>query len=116
MKRAIVCWIIKRTAFNVLICLNDSWSMNKANLKGVMKNQDLKGSFFKIQEIFTFKFSCKFCYFLDTKISKEKKIVQYLLRFMYLFCRKICKNYPRKSFIKKLLSSILYVLSFSVHI
>ena len=34
---------------------------------------------------------------------------------MYLFCPKICKNDSRKSFIKKLLDSILYAESFSVH-
>ena len=34
---------------------------------------------------------------------------------MYLFCPKISKNDSRKSFIKELLGSILYALSFSVH-
>ena len=34
---------------------------------------------------------------------------------MYLSCPKISKNDSRKSFIKKLLDSILYALSFSVH-
>ena len=29
--------------------------MNTTNLKGVMENQDIKGSFFKIQTIFLFK-------------------------------------------------------------
>ena len=44
-----------------------------------------------------------------------KNIVQYLIRFMYLFCPKISKNDSRKPFIKKLLGSIFYALSFSVH-
>ena len=44
-----------------------------------------------------------------------KTIVQYLLRFMYLFCPKISKNGSRKSFIKKLLDGIFNALSFSVH-
>ena len=44
-----------------------------------------------------------------------KNIVQYLHRFMHLFCPKISKNDSRKPFIKKLLDSILYVQSFSVH-
>ena len=34
---------------------------------------------------------------------------------MYLFCPKISKNDPRKSFIKKLLDSILYALSLNVN-
>ena len=49
-------------------------------------------------------------YFLETKIYFVKKIVQYLLRFMYLFCPKISKNDSRKSFIKGFLNSILYAL------
>ena len=34
---------------------------------------------------------------------------------MYLFCPKINKNDSRKSYIKKILDSILHALSFSVH-
>ena len=34
---------------------------------------------------------------------------------MYLFSPKISKNDSRKSFVKKLLDSILYALSFRVH-
>ena len=41
-----VCWIIKRTTFNLYVCLNYSW--NTTNLKGVVKNLNIKGSFFKI--------------------------------------------------------------------
>ena len=59
--------------------------------------------------------NCKFYFFLETKICFVKKIVQYILRLMYLFCPKISKNDSRKSFIKKLLDTILHALSFSVH-
>ena len=46
MNSARVCWIIRRTAFNGYVCLNHSW--NTISLKGVMENQDIKESFFKI--------------------------------------------------------------------
>ena len=48
MNSARVCWIIRRTVFNVYICLNHNWRYNATNLKGVIKNQDITGSFFKI--------------------------------------------------------------------
>ena len=45
MNSARVCWIIKKTLFNVYVCLNH---INTTNLKGVMINQAIKGIFFKI--------------------------------------------------------------------
>ena len=48
MNSARVCWIIRRTVFNVHISLNQVGDMNTTNLKGVMKNQDIEGSFFTI--------------------------------------------------------------------
>ena len=48
MNSARVCWIIRRTVFNVYISLNQVGDMNTTNLKGVMKNQDIEGSFFTI--------------------------------------------------------------------
>ena len=47
--------------------------------------------------------SYNFYNFLETKICFVKKIVQYIIRFKYLFCPKISKNDSRKSFIKKFL-------------
>ena len=44
MNSARVCWTFRRTVFNVTGCLRD---INTTNLKGVMKNQDIKGSFFQ---------------------------------------------------------------------
>ena len=61
------------------------------------------------------RYNCKFYCFLETKMCLMKKIVQYLLRFINLFCPKITKNDSKKSFIKKFLDSILYVQSFSVN-
>ena len=55
----------------------------------------------------------KFYYFLETDC--EKKIVQYLLRFMYLFFPKISKHDSRKPFNKKPLDSMLYALSLKVY-
>ena len=49
----------------------------------------------------------KYYYLPEIKVCFMKKIVQYLLSFVYLFCPKISKNDSRKSFIKKLLNSIL---------
>ena len=43
MNSARMCWIIRRSVFNMKVCLNHT-----TNLKGVMMNQDIKGSFFKI--------------------------------------------------------------------
>ena len=48
MNSARVCWIIRRTVFNVYISLNQVGDMNTTNLKGVMKNQDIEGSFYTI--------------------------------------------------------------------
>ena len=51
MNSARVCWTIRRTVFNVYVCLRDINTVgdtNTTNLKGVLKNQDIKGSFFKI--------------------------------------------------------------------
>ena len=50
MNSARVCWTIRRTIFNVYVCLRDIntiGDMNTTNLKGVMKNK-IKGSFFKM--------------------------------------------------------------------
>ena len=47
-------------------------------------------------------------YFLETKICFVKKIVKYLLRFMYLRSPEIGKNDSRKPFTEKLLDTILY--------
>ena len=41
------CGVIQRTVFNVYICLNHSLRDNTTNLKSVMKNQDIKGTFFQ---------------------------------------------------------------------
>ena len=57
----------------------------------------------------------KFCCFLRLKSVLWKKIVQYLLRFTYLFWPKISKNDSRRSFIKKLLDNTLYVQSFTAY-
>ena len=54
-------------------------------------------------------------YFLETKICFVKKIVKCLLRFMYLRSPEIGKNDSRKPFTEKLLDTILYAPSFSVH-
>ena len=48
MNSARVCWIIRRTVFNLYVCLTTVGEMNATNLKSVMKNQDIKDSFFKI--------------------------------------------------------------------
>ena len=45
MNSARVCWTIRRTVFNVYVYLRD---INTTNMKGVMKNQGIKGSFFEI--------------------------------------------------------------------
>ena len=47
-----------------------------------------------------------FYYFLETRICVMTKIVQYFLRFVYLFFSQISKNDSRKSFIEMLLDSI----------
>ena len=50
MNSARVCWTIRRTVFNVYFCLRDIntvGDISTTNLNGLMKNQDIKGSFFK---------------------------------------------------------------------
>ena len=42
-----VCLIIRRTVFNLYICTTIE-NINTTKLKGMTKNQDIKGSFFKI--------------------------------------------------------------------
>ena len=50
MNSARVCWTIRRTIFNVYVCSRDATigDINTTNLKGVMKNQYIKSSFYKI--------------------------------------------------------------------
>ena len=57
--------------------------------------------------------NCKFYYFLETKICFVKKKCS-ISSYVYI-CPKISKNDSRIPFIKKLLDSILYAQSFSVH-
>ena len=86
MNSARVCWIIKRTVFNVQICLTTVGDMNTTNFKGLMKNQDIKGSFSKFRQFLYLSVylqlllnmlyctqNCKFYYFLETKICFAKK-------------------------------------------
>ena len=118
MNSARVCWIIRRTVFNLCVCLNHSWRYKhnqfqrrdeKPRLEAVFSNfrQLLYSSVFfvngkKVLLVAFIKYTlskyyrhctqnCKFYYFLETKICFVKKIVQYRLRFMYLFCPKISK-------------------------
>ena len=86
MNSARVCWIIKRTVFNVYVFLNHSWKYEHNQSEDVMKHQDIKDSFFKIQAIFILSVylqhllnilyctqNCKFYYFLETKICFVEK-------------------------------------------
>ena len=49
MNSARVCWIIKRTVFNVYVCLNQSWRYEPNQfVRRDEKSRDIKGSFLKI--------------------------------------------------------------------
>ena len=106
MNSARVCQIIRRTIFNVCVCLNYSWRYERKESERRDENQDIKDSFLKIQMFLAFirytsLYTKQFYYFLETKICFVKKIVQYFLRLMYLFCPKISKileNHSIKSF------------------
>ena len=37
----------RATAFNVYVCLNQSWRYEHNQYEGVMKNQDIRGNFFQ---------------------------------------------------------------------
>ena len=45
-------WVIRKTVFNVYLCLNDSWNYEHNQFERRDKNQDTKGSFLKIYTIF----------------------------------------------------------------
>ena len=84
-----MCWI-----FNECVCLNHSWRYEHNQFKRCDEKLRPQRQFFQN--------------FQRLKSVLLKKIVQYLHRFMYLFCPKISKNDSRKLFVEKVLDSILY--------
>ena len=125
MNRTKVGWIIKRTIFTVYVCLNHSWRYEHNQFeRRDEKPRHQRQSFSKVRQFLYLsvylsasfiKYTVSFTTFQRLKSVLWKKLFQCNLRSMYLFCPKFSKNHSRKSFIKKLLDSILYVLSFSVH-
>ena len=112
MNSARVCWIIRKTIFNVYVCLNHSCRYEHNQFERRDEKPRHQRQFFRqflyldvfrkwyrallVAFVIYCKQNCKFYYFFETKICSVKKIVQYLLRFMHLFCPKINKNDSRK--------------------